>query len=112
MNATKYELTDSVAGFDEGAILDVTARFGDWHTVDLKLESSERSPASTTVVVADSPGFTEAEILDETARIGDWHEFALGFDPGATDGPEPGIGRVHLTADEFERVAAPVTPTA
>jgi hypothetical protein len=108
MVPTKYKLTESAAGFDEGAILDVTARFGDWHTFDLKLEPTHPSPGSTTVVVADDPGFTEAEILDPTARIGDWHEFDLAFEPASTPSSKPSGGRAQLTADEFERVAEPV----
>ena len=30
-----YKLTESIGGFREGEILDVTARFGDWHTYEL-----------------------------------------------------------------------------
>jgi hypothetical protein len=108
MVPTKYKLTESAAGFDEGAILDVTARFGDWHTYDLELEPNRPSPGSTTVVVADDPGFTEAEVLDPTARIGDWHEFDLAFEPVSTTAPEPSGGRVQLTTAEFERVAEPI----
>jgi hypothetical protein len=39
MSEGSYELTEPVAGFSEGDILDVTARFGDWHLYDVKLES-------------------------------------------------------------------------
>ncbi len=39
MSERTYELTEPVAGFTEGEILDVTARFGDWHPYDVKLES-------------------------------------------------------------------------
>jgi hypothetical protein len=108
MVPTTYELTESVAGFDEGAVLDVTARFGDWHTFDLKLKPTSSSAGSTTVVVADDPGFTEAEVLDPTARFGDWHEFDLAFEPSSTTAPGPSDGRARFTTAEFERVAEPV----
>jgi hypothetical protein len=113
MKAHEYEVTEAVAGFEEGDVLDVTARFGDWHTYQLKLEPSPTdSPYDDrTVVVTSEAGFTESEILDETARIGDWHEADLQFDPAAS--PERAeTGRVRLTADEFERVTRPVGATA
>lgn len=109
MKAHQYELTDDVAGFDEGAILDVTARFGDWHEYQLKLEPKATIPAAPALVVSEEPGFSEAEILDPTARIGDWHEYALKFDP--TENTEAaGSGRVAITRETFERVASPVDP--
>lgn len=111
MDHTTYELTDSVAGFDEGDVLDVTARFGDWHTYDLKLEPQPPALTSPTVVVTDDPGFSEAEILDETARFGDWHRYRLQFDPGRSGEEIPTAGRVQFTKEEFERVAEPVSPT-
>jgi hypothetical protein len=101
MGSSKYELTDSVAWFDEGAVLDVTARFGDWHTWDLKLERSRPSPRSTIVVVPGGSGFSEAEILDETARIGHWEEYDLTFDPAVPE-PPAATGRVEFTRDEFD----------
>lgn len=108
MSRTTYELTESVAGFEAGALLDVTARYGDWHEWDLKLEASEATPAAPrTMYVSESDaGFTEAEILDPTARIGDWHEYDLAFEPGeASDDP------AHLSMDAFEQVARPVETT-
>jgi hypothetical protein len=38
MTKRTYKLVEPVAGFDEGDVLDVTARFGDWHLYDVKLE--------------------------------------------------------------------------
>jgi len=38
MSKPTYRLVEPVAGFDEGDLLDVTARFGDWHPYDVKLE--------------------------------------------------------------------------
>jgi hypothetical protein len=104
-----YELTEPVAGFEEGALLDVTARYGDWHEWDLKLEASESTPtAPRTLYVSESDGgFTEAEILDPTARIGDWHEYDLAFDP-AGESEDP----AHLSMDAFEAVARPLDTTA
>ncbi len=112
MKATNYELTDSVAGFEEGDVLDVTARFGDWHQYQLKLEHEPASPTSRTVVVTDpEAGFSEAEILDPTARIGDWHEYDLKFDPVGSSEKESS-GRITLTMDELEAVAKPVDASA
>jgi hypothetical protein len=107
MDAHDYELTDSIAGFDEGDVLDVTARYGDWHAYRLKLEPRSATYGTTSVVVTDEAGFSEAEILDETARIGDWHEYDLTFDP--VDGGDESSGRVELTMAEFERVTKPLT---
>lgn len=112
MNAHSYELTDAVAGFAEGDVLDVTARFGDWHSYSLKLEPSGSAVGRSTVVVTESHGFSESEILDETARFGDWHEYELGFDPGERSRGEETDGRVYLSADELARVAEPVGSTA
>ncbi len=113
MSASNYEVTHPVAGFDEGDILDVTARFGDWHTYELKLELEPAERSSRTVVVTGSEsGFSEEEILDETARIGDWHEFDLKFDPVDEDEADDTTGRVTLTMDEFERITEPVGASA
>lgn len=110
MSRDTYKLTESFGGFSEGEILDVTARFGDWHTYTAELEPRSASRATTRkVVIADDPaGFTEAEMLDPTARIGDWHEYALQFTP--EDGAESTAdGRVAVTMSEFEAVSEPVT---
>jgi hypothetical protein len=110
MARTAYELTESVAGFDEGDVLDVTARFGDWHLYDLKLEPTTPRPTGPSAVYVSEAdaGFSEDEILDETARIGDWHEYDLAFDPGADETDDPTV----LTADEFAAVAEPVDARA
>ena len=108
MEANSYEVTDSVAGFTEGDVLDVTARFGDWHTHDLKLELKSTRGGHRTVLVSETTGFTEREILDPTARFGDWHEYDLAFEPGsATDDPQ-GFETIRLTMDELTTIAEPV----
>jgi len=43
MREHDYEITDPVAGFDEGDVLDVTARFGDWHEQDLQFDPGRSS---------------------------------------------------------------------
>lgn len=90
-------------------VLDVTARFGDWHADQLTLEPRATIPAAPAPVVSEEPGFSEAEILDPIARIGDWHEYALNFDPTDTT-DDAGDGRVAITRETFERVASPVDP--
>lgn len=114
MVPNSYEITEPTTGFKEGEILDVTARFGDWHTHDLKLEARPRAYGSKTVLVTETPaGFSEAEILDETARLGDWHEYDLQFDPvtTSTDG-EATSGQVSITMDELHSIAEPVDTSA
>ncbi|MFC7212109.1 hypothetical protein ACFQL3_16680 [Natronoarchaeum sp. GCM10025321] len=107
MTRNSYEIIETIGGFEEGEILDVTARFGDWHTYDLKLESRPTEGRSKTVVVTESDvGFSEAEILDETARIGDWHEYALSFDP--VSGSADPDGQIEITVDELHEIAEPV----
>ena len=105
-----FKLRESVGGFREGEILDVTARFGDWHQYDLELEprSKSRSTSSKVVVTESTAGFSEAEILDPTARFGDWHEYELKFTPvsGSTDIKAGGI--VELTAEELASLAEPI----
>jgi len=105
-----YKLTDSLGGFREGEILDVTARFGDWHTYDLELEprSTPRSTSPKVVVTDSTAGFSEAEILDPTARIGDWHTYDLKFTPvsGSTDIEAGSV--VELSVDQLDTVAEPV----
>jgi len=109
MTRNSYEIIETIGGFEEGEILDVTARFGDWHTYDLKLEAKAPTNHSTTLVVTESEaGFSEAEILDETARIGDWHEYELAFEPRSTGSDGSEGGPIELTAEQFETVAEPV----
>ena len=110
MNARNYELTDSIAGFEEGDILDVTARFGDWHSYALKLEPATGS-RRTVVVTQSEAGFSEEEILCPTARIGDWHEYDLKFEPGRSQETETTV-RVTLTMDQLEAVAKPIESSA
>jgi len=113
MQAHNYEITDPIAGFEEGDVLDVTSRFGDWHTYELKLEVNPTVPGRKTVVVTgEDAGFSEAEILDETARIGDWHEYDLKFEPGRSAFETTPSGQIRLTKDELERIAEPVSPSA
>ena len=110
MSRDAYRLTEPVSEFPEGEILDVTARFGDWHVVDLELEPRSASPLSPSklVVTESDAGFSEDEILDPTARIGDWHEYDLAFEPGQDETDDP----TRLTAEAFEAVAEPVEATA
>jgi len=106
-----FKLTESIGGFREGEILDVTARFGDWHQYDLELKprSPTRASGRKVVVTESTAGFSEAEILDPTARFGDWHEYALKFTPvsGSTEITAGGV--VELSADELGHVAEPVS---
>ena len=106
-----YKLTESIGGFREGAILDVTARFGDWHTYELELEPRSRSrAASPKVVVTEADaGFTEAEILDPTARIGDWHTYELAFTPVSGSAEISTGGVVELSPDELGAITEPVS---
>jgi len=105
-----FKLTESIGGFREGEILDVTARFGDWHTYELELEprSTPRATAPKVVVTEAEAGFTEAEILDPTARFGDWHTYELAFTPvsGSTEITADGI--VELSPEELDGVAEPI----
>ena len=105
-----FKLTESIGGFREGEILDVTARFGDWHQYDLELKprSASRATPPKVVVTESTAGFSEAEILDPTARIGDWHEYALKFTPVSGGGEPKAGGIVELSADELDHVAEPV----
>ena len=103
MSRIRYEVTQPFGGFKQGEVLCVTARFGDWHAYDLKLEPERAEHRTKTVVVTEhDAGFGEAEILDETARIGDWHECGLAFEPGAE--PTRSGGRIEITADQLSSV--------
>jgi len=102
MGREAYRLTESVAGFPEGEVLDVTARFGDWHIYDMELEPRhEVATAPSKLVVSETAvGFSEEAVLDETARIGDWHEYDLAFEPSSSGSDEP----TTLTMDDLETV--------
>lgn len=104
MSRQTYRLTESVAAFPEGEILDVTARFGDWHVADIELEPRRRCPGAPQklVVAASDTGFSEDAILDPTARIGDWQECDLAFEPGRTE------DRGRLSPEAFDAVAEPI----
>jgi len=108
-----FKLTESIGGFSEGEILDVTARFGNWHTYDLELQarSTPRAKTSKVVVTDSQAGFSEAEILDPTARFGDWHHYDLKFTPvsGPVDTDASAGSIMTLTGDELAAVAEPVT---
>jgi|GEM_PF-287907 len=115
MDPKQYEITSPVSGFSEGDILDVTARFGDWHTYELKLEPSVPAPTAKSVVVTDEPaGFTEAEILDPTARFGDWHTYELAFEPVGRSSVDPigeavdSPGPIELTKAQLDAIAKPI----
>ena len=106
-----YKLNESVGGFSEGEILDVTARFGNWHQYELELEprSKPRASSPKVVVTESTAGFSEANILDPTARIGDWHEYDLKFTPVSGPASITAGGVVELTAEELGAVAEPIT---
>lgn len=44
MSPATYKLTEPIGDFSDGDILEVTTRFGAWHSKDVKLES--QSPTS------------------------------------------------------------------
>jgi hypothetical protein len=107
MRFRKYQVTESAAGFAEGDVLDVTARYGPWHVNDMELELDSPSPGSRKVVVTEEcAGFSESEILDPTARIGDWHE----FDPGSKSAGKDleSTGPVRITVEELDSFTEPV----
>ncbi|MFW6320381.1 MAG: hypothetical protein ACOC0Z_00900 [Halohasta sp.] len=108
-----FKLTESIGGFSEGEILDVTARFGNWHEYDLELQSrsTPRARTSKIVVTESTAGFSEAEILDPTARFGDWHHYDLKFTPvsGPAAPDASAGGPMAITDDEFAAVAEPIT---
>lgn len=61
MSKPSYRLEEPVAGFDEGDILDVTARFGDWHLYDVKLEPrSDEGSGSVELTFSDLESVTRA----------------------------------------------------
>jgi hypothetical protein len=43
MTVLSYRLTESVGAFEAGDVLDVTARFEEWHPSDVKLQNSNPS---------------------------------------------------------------------
>ena len=111
MRSKKYQVTESAAGFTEGDVLNVTARYGPWHVNEMELELDSPSPGPSKVVVTEgSAGFSESEILDPTARIGDWHEFDLSFDPGSKSAGKASesTGPVRITAEELGSFTEPV----
>ena len=68
MDAHSYAVTDPVAGFEEGDILDVTARFGDWHEFDLQFDPQGEKRVSSTRVELTRDEFERAtEPLTATA---------------------------------------------
>ena len=60
MRKQAYKLKESVAGFDEGDVLDVTARFGDWHLYDVKLESVSDDDGSVELTYGELETVTRA----------------------------------------------------
>ncbi len=85
IEAHSCELTDSVGGFSEGEVLDVTARFGDWHTYELKLEPKAPRYRSSSVVVTEASGFSESERRLSTATTSIFTG-AMDRVPAVTDG--------------------------
>jgi len=47
MDATRYKLTEPFNGFREDELFDVTARFGDWHLYDVRLEAASTYETET-----------------------------------------------------------------
>jgi hypothetical protein len=115
MEHHSYRLTRSIGELAAGEVLDVTARFGDWHAYAMELEPARSTPTRPrkVVVTESDAGFTEAEVLDETARFGDWHTYDLAFEPGATTADaESTTAPTRLTRERFERVTEPIDATA
>lgn len=60
MEGSRYELVEPVGRFEVGAVMEVRARFGDWHIYDVRLEPvDERRIGSVELT---------AERLDDVAR--------------------------------------------
>lgn len=53
MTHETYKLVEPVAGFSESDILDVTARFGAWHTSDVKLEPRDTTTTGSVELTLD-----------------------------------------------------------
>jgi hypothetical protein len=110
MPTKKYRITKPTAALDEGDVLVVTARYGNWHPDEMHLETSSPTRSKKIVVTEQPTGFTEAEVLDPTARIGDWHEFDLAFDPEteSADRTMESPGPAYISTDDLHTIAEPV----
>jgi len=53
MKHETYKLVEPVAGFSEDDILDVTARFGNWHLSDVKLEAHSETKIGSVELTSD-----------------------------------------------------------
>jgi hypothetical protein len=106
-----YTITESVPGFEEGDVLNVTERFRHWHRDRMVLECIGDTPGAERVVVVDEPtGFSERDILDETARFGDWHRYDRTFDAGATTLGDPGTeAPTRITMATLSSIADPIS---
>lgn len=105
MTRETYRLTEPVASFEEGTVLEVTARYGPQYVDTLELEPTTKTRSEGKLRVADDEvGFGEAAILDETARIGDWHEYECTFETTTSES--------RLRMSEFQAVTEPVEAPA
>jgi len=101
-----YRITEPVAGFATGDILNVTRRYRPRHCDSMELECIGDTPGSETVVVTDElTGFSERAILDETARLGDWHDYTHTVDTGGVRGAATAT---RITRATLSRVADPI----
>ncbi|MFC6758168.1 hypothetical protein ACFQER_17955 [Halomicroarcula sp. GCM10025894] len=83
MQPNGYRVTEALAGFAAGDVLNVTERYGHRHGDRLMLEHIGDTPGADTVVVVDEPtGFSERDVLDPTARLGDWQDYSRTFHAG------------------------------
>jgi hypothetical protein len=53
MPADQYQLVTAVGNFTAGAVLDVTARFGDWHVYDVRLEPVHQTATGSLELTAE-----------------------------------------------------------
>lgn len=52
-DSESYELQTSIGGFSEGAVLDITGRFGSWHPADVKLEGQRSTTGQSLELTAE-----------------------------------------------------------
>jgi len=60
MEGTRYELVEPVGRFDVGELMEVRARFGEWHIYDVRLEPADERRIGSVELTA--------ERLDAVAR--------------------------------------------
>ncbi|MBX0305842.1 hypothetical protein [Haloarcula salinisoli] len=111
MQPNGYRVTEAVAGFAAGDVLNVTERYGHRYGDRLRLEHIGDTPGADTVVVVDEPtGFSERDILDPTARFGEWQDYRRTFHAGgSTLGPAERDGPPRLTMATLSSIADPIS---